>query len=131
MIVGRLRRFLVMKKTERQVEQLYALLKEYAEIEKTIASLPVGYISVKVISGHTYNYRQWREGSKIISQYVPEAFLNSVIRKIAVRKENEALLKAVKKDIKLVTRQILKAQLLTEEEIEDLKAKAKAEVEAE
>ena len=120
-----------MKKTQRQVDSLYELLKEQAEIENNINALPRGYISVKKISGHVYNYRQWREGSKIISEYVPDAFLNGVKRKIAARKEQEALLKAVKKDIKLVTRQVLKAQLLTEEEIEDLKAKAKAEVEAE
>lgn len=117
-----------MKKTERLVEQLYALLVEHAEIEKVIAALPVGYISVKVISGHTYNYRQWREGNKIISSYVPETLLNSVKRKIATRKENEVLLKAVKKDIKSVTRQVLKANLLNEQEIEELKAKAEAEV---
>ena len=59
-----------MKKEQRQVESLFELLKEQAEIEKQIAALPVGYISVKVISGHTYNYRQWREGNKIISSLI-------------------------------------------------------------
>lgn len=118
-----------MKKEQRQVESLYELLKEQAEIEKQIAALPVGYISVKVISGHTYNYRQWREGTKIISQYVPEAYLNGVKRKIASRKEHEALLKAVKKDIKSATRKVLKAGLMNEEEIEVLKQKAAADVE--
>lgn len=118
-----------MKKEQRQVESLFELLKEQAEIEKQIAALPVGYISVKVISGHTYNYRQWRDGSKIISQYVPEAFLNSVKRKIAARKEQEALLKAVKKDIKSATRKVLKAELMTEEEIAALKEKAAKEAE--
>lgn len=118
-----------MKKEQRQVESLFELLKEQAEIEKQIAALPVGYISVKVISGHTYNYRQWREGSKIISQYVPEAFLNSVKRKIAARKEHEALLKAVKKDIKSASRKVVKAGLMTEDEIAELKEKAAKEVE--
>ena len=62
-------------------------------------------------------------------EYVQEEKLNSVKRKIAARKEHETLLKAVKKDIKSVTRKILKAELLTEEEIEELKEKAYAEVE--
>lgn len=118
-----------MKKEQRQVEALYELLKEQAEIEKQISTLPVGYISVKVISGHTYNYRQWREGKKIISQYVPDTHLNVVKRKIAARKEQELLLKAVKKDIKSATRKVLKAELLSEEEIAELKEKAKAEIE--
>ena len=119
----------IMKKEQRQVESLVELLKEQTEIERQIAVLPVGYISVKVISGHTYNYRQWREGSKIISQYVPETMLNSVKRKIAARKEQEVTLKAVKKDIKSVTKKVLKAGLLTEEEIAELKEKVAAEAE--
>ena len=116
-----------MKKTERLVESLYELLKEEAEIERSIAALPVGYISVKVISGHKYNYRQWREGSKIISQYVPDSLLNSVKRKIAVRKEREADLKAVRKELKSVKGKVLRAGLLSEEEIEDLRKKAHEE----
>lgn len=117
-----------MKKTQRQVDSLYELLKEQAEIENNINALPRGYISVKKISGHTYNYRQWRDGSKIISEYVPDAFLNGVKRKIAARKEQEALLKAVKKDIKSVSGKCLRAGLLDEKGIAELRAKAVKEV---
>ncbi|MFA7033016.1 MAG: hypothetical protein WC201_05605 [Bacilli bacterium] len=113
-----------MKKDQREVECLLELFKEEEEIEKTINDLPRGYISVKVISGHTYNYRQWREGNKIISEYVPSAFVNSVKRKIAYRKENETALKDVKKEIKVKTRLVLKHGILSEEEIADLKSKA-------
>lgn len=117
-----------MKKEQRQIDSLYELLKEQVEIENNIAALPRGYISVKKISGHVYNYRQWREGSKIISEYVPEAFLNGVKRKIAARKEQEALLKAVKKDIKSVSGKLLRAGLISEEEIAELREKAKKEL---
>lgn len=117
-----------MKKEQRQIDSLYELLKEQVEIENNIAALPRGYISVKKISGHVYNYRQWREGSKIISEYVPEAFLNGVKRKIAARKEQEALLKAVKKDIKSVSGKLLRAGLITEEEIAELREKARKEL---
>ena len=117
-----------MKKTQRQVDSLFELLKEQAEIEHNINSLPRGYISVKKISGHVYNYRQWREGNRIISEYVPDAFLNGVKRKIAARKEQETLLKAVKKDIKSVSGKCLRAGLVTEQEIAALKAKAAKEV---
>ena len=117
-----------MKKEQRQIDSLYELLKEQVEIENNIAALPRGYISVKKISGHVYNYRQWREGSKIISEYVPEAFLNGVKRKIAARKEQEALLKAVKKDIKSVSGKLLRAGLISEEEIAELREKARKEL---
>ena len=56
-----------MKKDLREVEALVQIVDEYAQVQKNIANLPCGYISVKQISGHTYCYRQWREGKKIIS----------------------------------------------------------------
>ena len=107
-----------MNKSLREVEALIELVNEYVETENTIKALPTGYISVKNISGHIYNYRQWREGDKIISSYVPEASLNTVKRKIAVRKEQEALLKVVKKDLKKVAHKI--AKMSSFDEVRDL-----------
>ena len=109
-----------MNKQVRQLELLLELLNEREQIEENIKALPVGYISVKQISGHTYYYRQWREGKQIISSYVPEAFLNATKRKIAARKEQEALLRAVKADIRKVMRRVSKERVLTKEEVEQL-----------
>ena len=113
-----------MKKSERQVEVLLESLIEVSEIEKVIESLPRGYISVKTISGHTYYYRQWREGDKIISSYVPESYLNVVRQKIQIRKQNEELLKILRKDYRKAEKAVLKTGEVTEEAI----AKAKAKV---
>ena len=113
-----------MKKSERQVEVLIESLIEVSEIEKVIASLPRGYISVKTISGHQYYYRQWREGARIISTYVPESYLNVVKQKIEIRKQNEELLKILKKDYKKAEKAVLKVGEVTAEEI----AKAKEKV---
>ena len=113
-----------MKKSERQVEVLIESLIEVSEIEKVIASLPRGYISVKTISGHQYFYRQWREGSRIISTYVPESYLNVVKQKIEIRKQNEELLKILKKDYKKAEKAVLKLGEVKEEDI----AKAKEKV---
>ena len=114
-----------MNKDQRQLELLVQSINEVARIESVIDSLPRGYISVKRIAGHTYYYRQWREGDKIISNYVPEAFLNGVKQKIIIRKENEQLLKITKKDLLKAIRLTLKAGLLNEEQIEQLKEGAK------
>ena len=61
-----------MSKQSKLLEVLLQLLEEYDNIQAVIESLPRGYISTKVISGHTYHYRQWREGSHVLSTYVPE-----------------------------------------------------------
>ncbi len=113
-----------MKKSERQVEVLLESLIEVSEIEKVVASLPRGYISVKVISGHKYYYRQWREGEKIISSYVPESYLNVVKQKIEIRKQNEELLKILRKDYRKAEKAVLKAGEVNEEDL----AKAKEKV---
>ena len=113
-----------MKKSERQVEVLIESLIEVSLIEKVIKGLPRGYISVKTISGHQYFYRQWREGSRIISSYVPESYLNVVRQKIQIRKQNEELLKILKKDYRKAERVVLKLGEVKEEDI----AKAKEKV---
>jgi len=120
MISGRLSN---MKKSERQVEALIASLIECVNIEHVIDSLPRGYISVKVISGHTYYYRQWREGNKIISNYVPETYLNVTKQKIAIRKQNEELLKILKKDYKKAERSVLRTGALNNEQIVSINEK--------
>mgnify|MGYP003319953399 CR=1 FL=1 len=114
-----------MNKEQRQVEVLISSLTEVNRIEAVIDSLPRGYISVKKIAGHTYYYRQWREKDKIISNYVPEAFLKGVKQKIIIRKENEQLLKITKKDLSKATRLCLKAGLLTTEQVAKLEECAK------
>ena len=111
-----------MNKQTRQLELLLELMNEREQIEENIKALPVGYISVKQISGHTYYYRQWREGKQIISSYVPEAFLNATRRKIAARKEQESLLRAVKADIKKAMRKVSKDRPLEKAEVEKLLA---------
>ena len=114
-----------MNKDQRQLELLINSINEVTRIQAVIDSLPRGYISVKRIAGHTYYYRQWREGDKIISNYVPETFLNGVKQKIVIRKENEQLLRIVKKDLQRAVRLVTKAGLLTNEQIEQLKECAK------
>lgn len=114
-----------MKKEQRQVEVLISSLSEVSRIERAIEDLPRGYISVKQIAGHTYYYRQWREKDKIISNYVPEAFLKGVKQKIIIRKENEQLLKITKKDLAKAARTCIKAGLLTQEQVNKLTECAK------
>lgn len=115
-----------MKKSERQVEVLLESLIECTLIEKVIRELPRGYISVKNISGHTYYYRQWREGSKIISSYVPESYLNVVKQKIEIRKQNEQLLRILKKDYKKAEKAVLKAGEVSQEKIDAAKERINA-----
>lgn len=112
-----------MSKKDKMFDALTTLLEEYNQIQGVINSLPRGYISKKVISGHVYHYRQWREGNRVLSDYVPDALLNGVRQKIVIRKESEELLKITKKDIKKLEKALLKNGSATEEEIAELNQK--------
>ena len=68
-----------------------------SELEKEIATLPVGYISKKTIGGKTRYYRQWTENGKIKSKYISNEEYDEVSQAIARRKELQAQLKELKK----------------------------------
>ena len=109
-----------MSKSEKMLEAYKDMLREVQEVENTIRALPRGYISTKTISGHTYHYLQWREGSRVLSSYVNDALLAIVQQKIVVRKANEELLKILKKDLQKCEKALLKAGM-SEEELANLR----------
>lgn len=110
-----------MSKATKAVTLYKETLNELHKAEDLVESLPRGYISRKVISGHTYYYLQWREGSHVLSAYINDAMVELTASKIAVRKAAEDLVKVLKKSLKKAERELRKAGL-SEEEIAELKA---------
>lgn len=98
-----------MSKISKLLSAYVEMLEEYESIVRTIDSLPRGYISTKVISGHTYHYRQWREGEHVRSDYVNDNMLAIMEQKIVIRKEYEVLQKIIKKDLKKLEKVLTKA----------------------
>lgn len=75
------------------------LLEEYeriqrteALIEKEMEKLPKGYISKKKINGREYSYLQFRDGSKVCSQYIKASMLSDCVSRLELRKKDEAAL---------------------------------------
>lgn len=68
-----------------------------SELEKEIATLPIGYISKKTIGGKIRYYRQWTENGKIKSKYISNEEYDEVSQAIARRKELQKQLKELKK----------------------------------
>ena len=74
--------------------------------EQEIAGLPKGYISEKNIRGKKTYYLQWREGSRIKSQYVKKGDVEALVKKIEKRKTREQQLKRHKQNLKQLERMI-------------------------
>ena len=69
---------------------------QISDFENQIASLPVGYISKKMINGKERYYHQWTENGKVKSKYIKNEELDEFQKKIELRKSLQAKLSELK-----------------------------------
>ena len=81
-------------------EELDRLERQQAVYERDLQELPKGYISKKKISGKEYCYLQYRDGSKVISQYIAAGDLPKVEFQVMRRQQLKASLQRVREDQK-------------------------------
>lgn len=80
------------------------IVSQISELEKQISSLPVGYISKKLISGKERYYQQWTENGKIKSKYIKNDELEDFRKKIELRKSLQSKLSDLKSSVAFVER---------------------------
>lgn len=85
-------------------EELDRLDRQQVAYESHLRELPRGYISKKKIRGKESYYLQYREGTKIVSKWIPAANLQEIERQVDQRKMLEASLRRVKGDQKKLRR---------------------------
>ena len=69
---------------------------QISDLENQIASLPVGYISKKMINSKERYYQQWTENGKVKSKYIKNEELDEFQKKIELRKSLQAKLSELK-----------------------------------
>ncbi|MBQ1181168.1 MAG: AAA family ATPase [Treponema sp.] len=69
---------------------------QISDLESQIASLPVGYISKKMINGNERYYQQWTENGKIKSKYIKNEEVEEFQKKIEFRKSLQSKLSELK-----------------------------------
>lgn len=84
------------------------IVSQISELEKQISSLPVGYISKKLISGKERYYQQWTENGKIKSKYIKNEELEDFQKKIELRKSLQAKLSELKSSSAFIDRPSIK-----------------------
>ena len=80
------------------------IFSQISELEKQISSLPVGYISKKLISGKERYYQQWTENGKIKSKDIKNDELEDFREKIELRKSLQSKLSDLKSSAAFVER---------------------------
>ena len=76
-------------------------------MDKERSQLPKGYLSKKTIKGKPYYYLQKREGDKVKSIFVPEKELNERRIQLVRRKQLDASIKEIDKNL-VKLRQVMK-----------------------
>lgn len=72
--------------------------------------LPKGSIYEKRVGEKVYYYLKYRDGKKVISQYISKDCIEEVGSKVQKRKHVEAMIKSLKKELDIANR-ILEAEL--------------------
>ncbi len=85
-------------------EEQQRSLRMRAAVQQELGQLPRGYISRKIIRGRPVYYLQRREGKRVLSQHIPRGELAEVERRVARRKELQAMDKAIKNNLKRIQR---------------------------
>lgn len=80
------------KQEKRRIEYM---IQKYQE---ELSSLPKGVISIKKVGEKTYYYLKYRDGKKVISQYVRKGEIEGVCALVEKRQHIEAMMKSLQEE---------------------------------
>ena len=87
-------------------EELDRIKKIKAVMEKELGTMPIGYLSKKMINNKSYFYLQRREGGKIVGTYVKPNDVDKFKEQIERRKQLEKSIRQINENIKKIERVI-------------------------
>lgn len=77
------------------------MLEKYQEI---LAGLPRGTLSEKSVNENTYYYLKYRDGKKVISQYIRKQDVDTLRQQIEKRRHIETMIKSLLEEQELAAR---------------------------
>ena len=80
----------------RESKRIEFMLKRYAQLK---AELPKGTISPKKIGNQTYYYLKYRDGDRIVSDYIHKDDLEELTDKIEHRKHIDLMIRSLKDEL--------------------------------
>ena len=88
-------------------KQIEYMIEKYTD---EYSCLPKGSIYEKRVGEKVYYYLKYRDGKKVVSQYIRKDRIDEVSLKIQKRKHVETMIKSLKKELDIANR-ILEAEL--------------------
>lgn len=85
----------------REKERIEYMLAEYKEKRRC---LPKGSISEKVVGERVYYYLKYRDGKRVVSQYIGKAQINDIRKQLEKRKHIEAMIKSLQEELAIANK---------------------------
>ena len=92
---------LIAETVQKEKSRIEFMLSEY---EKRLLALPKGTLSEKHSGEKTYYYLKFRNGKKVVSQYIPAEDAEQLRNDIAERRHIETMIKSLKEELKFANR---------------------------
>ena len=80
----------------KDLKRIEYMLKKYEEVK---SSLPKGTICPKKIGNQMYYYRKYRDGDRIVSDYIHKDDLGSLTELIEHRKHADVMIRTLKREL--------------------------------
>ena len=77
------------------------MLRKYQD---SLARLPKGTLSEKTVNGSTYYYLKYRDGKKVISQYIRKQDVDTLRQQIEKRRHIETMIRSLQEEQELAAR---------------------------
>ena len=92
------------------VEELERQRKNVASYEEILQKLPKGYLYFQNVGKRSYCYRKWRDGGKIVSEYIGESHSSEAHKaeeEYQERKKAEASLRKMRREEKRLEKALM------------------------
>lgn len=98
---------LILNTIMQEKQRIEYMIERYAEEHQR---LPKGTISEKKSGDKTYYYLKYRDGKRVVSQYINKETIDEVKEKVEKRKHIEAMMKSLQDELAIAKR-VLEAEL--------------------
>ena len=92
---------MILTTISQEKKRIEYMLTKYKEEQ---ARLPKGSISVKNVGDRTYYYLKYRDGKKVISQYISKSQINEIREQLEKRKHIEAMMKSLREELSIANK---------------------------
>lgn len=89
---------------KKRIEYMLAKYKEAQD------RLPRGSISEKAVGDRVYYYLKYRDGKKVISQYISKSQIDEIREQVEKRKHIEAMIKSLQEEL-VIANKVLEEEL--------------------